>query len=134
MVPENARNEKIEFLDINAVTGADEIVAVEFKCRCGRELKTISIRENGVDGKVTAAICEMQCPRCGEYSGFNFLNVERDKSYKPEQQTDRQARQKNLCDLLTRNLKHPTEETRWMLHTLMEGRNLELRFGVKRVD
>jgi hypothetical protein len=126
----------MEFLDIGDVKAGDEVLAVEFRCRCGHLIDTIPIDENGgIDRMRTAAICEKRCGRCAEYSDFNYLLVDKDQSTeKSGDRAERQDAQRNLCTVLARNLKQPTEETRSMIQALLKGRNLKLRFAVERLQ
>ena len=127
MNPENdARHETIEFRDIGGVKEGDEVSVIEFKCGCGHLFRTIPIKGNGtIDGMLTAQICDKQCPRCGKYSGFK-LGVDKG--------TDTPDKLKQLCAVLNGNLRWPAEETRRIIRVLLTGRNLTLRFGVKRSD
>ena len=62
MIPENARNERTEFLEIGAVTESDEIVQVDFmSVKCVHSFGSITTQEvsrNG--GERIKAICQVR--------------------------------------------------------------------------
>lgn len=146
MAAENPRHETtVRSLNIADVIDGDEVLDVRFECgtreetlganvTCGYCLKEVQIKENGIDGMVTAQICETQCPRCGKYSGFNYFVVGNDqKAESPEALAERKEKQGYLCKALARDMRHASKETRQWIENLMKGHNLKLLFTVKRV-
>jgi hypothetical protein len=113
----------MDFLDISEIKDGDEISVVKFQCGgCGHVFDTIPITQ--LSARRIGEICNKQCS-CGNYSGFDFR----------ENKPDTHDKLRELCTVLTEDLKHPaTAETRWMIQTLLTGRNLKLRFAVKRAD
>jgi len=111
----------MEFLDVGEVKEGEEVLAVEFRCACGRFINESRIAQ--IDTRLIGEICQNQCDRCGKYSGFSLLK---------NQSADTPDKFTELCRVLTVNLKEPfTEETRWIIQELLKGRNLKLRFGIQ---
>jgi hypothetical protein len=137
MIPENARNETINWQVISAVTDDDEISLVQFGCACGHWYNPpLRIEETGkIDGTLAVNICERRCPECLNYSGLNFMNIEKDlKAEEVGKLTERQNMQKYLCDALSGDLRHLRQETRQIIGRALEGRNLKLQFGIKKAQ
>lgn len=113
----------MECFDIAEVKDGDEISAVQFKCEaCGHCFDTIPTDK--IRGTRIGEISQTRCP-CGRYSGFDFR--ENISAEAPDMLRE-------LCVMLIGNLKQTTETQRWKIGELMKGRNLKLRFGVKRVQ
>jgi len=127
MIPEDARNEGIDFCDIEGVKDGEDVASIEFRCAhpsasspgvCDRPLGEARIGQFG-PGWVHE-VCLKRC-LCGNYSGFMFST----------RSTDAPSKLKMLADELT-DLKKMTAEKKWIIQSLLAGRNLKLRLGVKR--
>lgn len=128
MIPEQVRNEAIEFREIGDVSDKDEIIAIEFRCVhpkdpppgiCDHLFGTI--RMEGITPGWIGSVCQMQCS-CGKDSGFRPS---------PDASADTTDQLELLTDLLV-GLRHITIEKYRMIQQVLKGRNLNLRFGVKR--
>src|SRR5713101_176066 len=114
VIPENARHETLEFLDIADVKDGDEISTVQFKCGgCRHCFDTIPI--GSIRGMQIVEISQKRCS-CGEYSGFDYR----------ENKTDTPDKLRELCAVLTGGLKRTTEKQRWLIGELLKDRNLKL--------
>jgi hypothetical protein len=110
------------FSDIADLKDGDEVTEVRFSCgECGRIFDTIAVRKLN-DTLIGVKICQTPCT-CGKESGFNLWQGTTQERY---------AELRELCDVLTVNLKRPlTEDTRSRIRSVTRDRNLKLLFSLR---
>ena len=124
MIPENAKNERLEHLDLADTKPGDEFAQVDFKSKkCVHSFGTVTMPE--IDkfggGPIKAILSQNRCS-CGNDSGFHYDKTTR---------TDLDELDK-LCNVLPGHMKQPTDHSRDTLKELTEQRNLKLAFTVRR--
>ena len=119
-------------IPISEVKDGDAVSSIEFRCVCDRYKETLHLSDGKkIDGTLLTDVCEKQCDRCGEYSGFNFTVTGRKQ--RPEDCVTRKQQQELLREILNSDdLKRPAKNTRDMIATVLEGTNLRALFAVER--
>jgi len=118
-----------DFVEIEKVNEGAKIISMEFRHVCGCLLDPRPAGQ--INATRISVICEQACPKCGDYSGFDFFRNDRRPIPGEPGRAQREQNQNHLRVLIPAFVTQPTAERRQMIQELLKNGRLRLSFKIR---